>query len=273
MEENLNAEKKLLKLKKILSDAGSAVIALSGGTDSIFLAYVASGIENIKIMAVTVNTPYMFDSEVVESIIFCKEHSIRHKEIQMEIPEAVRNNPPDRCYLCKKEVMKMVRGVADKERFKWVFDGTNIDDTADYRPGMKALKELEIRSPLLEAGITKDDIRTLSRNAGLITWNKPSNTCLLTRFPHNTPVTIAGLRRAEAAELVLETFELKGSRIRVHDDIARIECRKEHFSMIVSEKIRNEIVAGLKKIGYRYITLDLEGYRSGSMNPKESKYE
>lgn len=270
MEENLNAEEKLLKLKEILSDSGSAVIALSGGTDSIFLAYVASGIKDLRLLAVTVNSPYMFDSEVMESINFCKEHGIRHKEIQMEIPDAVQNNPPDRCYLCKKEVMKLVRAEAAIAQYEWVFDGTNTDDAGDYRPGMKALKELNIRSPLQEAGMSKNDIRSLSRIAGLITWNKPSNTCLLTRFPHYTPISIAELRRAEAAEIVLETFELKGSRIRVHNDIARIECRKEHFPMILSESVRNEIIAGLKKIGYKYITLDLEGYRSGSMNLKDS---
>lgn len=260
-------EEKINKLKDLLSETGSAVIALSGGTDSVFLTYIASKVKGFRLLAVTVSSPYMFTSEVKEAGEFCATHGITHKQLSMDLPEAVRNNPPERCYLCKKEVMKLIRKEADSSGIATVFDGTNADDVSDYRPGLKALKEAGIRSPLLEAGLTKSEIQLFSREAGLPTWNKPSNTCLLTRFPHGTEISSDSLRKAEAAEALLIELGFSGSRIRVHGTLARIECRKVHFESLLDEKMRCRLVDGLKKAGYEYITLDLEGYRSGSMNP------
>ncbi|HUW92266.1 MAG TPA: ATP-dependent sacrificial sulfur transferase LarE [Bacteroidales bacterium] len=261
-------DEKLQKLRTILSEAGSGVVALSGGTDSVFLVWVASEIKALRLLAVTVNSPYMFGSEVSEAIKFCGSHGIDHKQLIMGIPEAVKNNPPERCYLCKREVMSLIKGEAVKGEFRYVFDGTNSDDVSDYRPGMKALKEFGVRSPLLEAGLNKEEIRALSKEAGLPTWDKPSNACLMTRFPHGTAISPDELRKAEAAEEILSGLGMTGSRVRVHGDVVRIECRKEHMEALLEEKLRSNISEGLKALGYSYITVDLEGYRTGSMNRK-----
>jgi uncharacterized protein len=210
----------------------------------------------------------MFASEVSEAIAFCTAHRIDHRQILMGIPDAVSDNPPERCYLCKREVMNRITGEALKAGFNYVFDGTNLDDVSDYRPGMKALKEFGVRSPLLEAGLTKEDIRALSREAGLPTWDKPSNACLMTRFPHGTVISPGELRKAEAAEDILTGFGLRGSRVRVHGEVVRIECRNEYMPSLLDEILRNDITAKLKALGYSYITVDLEGYRTGSMNRK-----
>jgi uncharacterized protein len=264
----MTREEKFQKLRLILAEAESAVIALSGGTDSIFLVWAASGIETMKVMAVTINSPYMFASEVREAIDFCRKLGVEHKEVIMGIPAVVRNNPPERCYLCKREVMKLITGEAAKAGFRYVFDGTNADDVSDYRPGMKALKEFGVRSPLLEAGLTKAEIRDLSKEAGLSTWKKPSNACLMTRFPHGTVVNPDEFRKAEAAEELLSTLGLTGSRVRVHGEMVRIECISEEIALLLDEKMRSAAISGLKALGYIYITVDLEGYRTGSMNKK-----
>ena len=257
---------KLKKLRTILSDAGAAAIALSGGTDSTFLVSVASGISGLRVMAVTVSTPYTFASEVEEAAAFCDRYRVMHRTISMGIPETVRGNPPDRCYLCKTEVMGAVRRTAGEAGILVIFDGTNADDVNDYRPGMRALEELDIRSPLLEAGLTKNEIRALAREAGLDVSDKPSNACLLTRFPHDTSILPGELRKAEEAETFLTGMGFGGSRIRVHGDMVRIECNTEFFSKIMEASMREKIITALKNIGYNYITIDLEGYRSGSMN-------
>ena len=257
---------KLRKLRTILSDTGAAAIALSGGTDSTFLVSVASGISGLRVLAVTVSTPYMFISEVEEAAAFCDRCGVMHRTIRMDIPETVRGNPPDRCYLCKTEVMGVVRATAGKEGISVIFDGTNADDVNDYRPGMRALEELNIRSPLLEAGLTKNEIRALAREAGLDVSDKPSNACLLTRFPHDTSILPGELRKAEEAEIFLNSMGLEGSRIRVHGDLVRIECRTEYFPKIMEANMREKMITALKNMGYKYITVDIEGYRSGSMN-------
>jgi len=257
---------KLSKLRIILSDTGAAAIALSGGTDSTFLVSVASGISGLRVMAVTVSTPYMFASEVEEAEAFCNRYGVMHRTIRMDIPETVRGNPPDRCYLCKTEVMGVVRRAAGEEGISVIFDGTNADDVSDYRPGMRALEELDIRSPLLEAGLTKNEIRALAREAGLEVSDKPSNACLLTRFPHDTVILPGELRKAEEAEVFLTGMGFGGSRIRVHGDLVRIECKTELFPKIMEADMREKIITALKNIGYKYITIDIEGYRSGSMN-------
>jgi uncharacterized protein len=257
---------KLRKLRTILSDAGAAAIALSGGTDSTFLVSVASGISGLRVMAVTVSTPYMFVSEVEEAAAFCDRCGVMHRTIRMDIPETVRGNPPDRCYLCKTEVMGVIRATAGEEGISVIFDGTNADDVNDYRPGMRALEELNIRSPLLEAGLTKNEIRALAREAGLDVSDKPSNACLLTRFPHDTSILPGELRKAEEAEIFLTGMGLEGSRIRVHGDLVRIECKTEFFPKIMEANMGEKMIAALKNMGYKYITVDIEGYRSGSMN-------
>jgi uncharacterized protein len=217
-------------------------------------------------MAVTVNTSVYLYPEVEEAAAFCDRIGVMHREIKMDIPETVRGNPPDRCYLCKTEVMGVVRSVAGEAGISVIFDGTNADDVNDYRPGMRALAELNVRSPLLEAGLTKNEIRALAREAGLEVIDKPSNACLLTRFPHDTEIVPGELRKAEEAELLISSLGFVGSRIRVHGELVRIECRTELFPKLMENNIREKIISALKRLGYKYITVDIEGYRSGSMN-------
>ncbi len=256
------------RLMTIMSDAGSAVIAISGGTDSTYLASFATGVKGLRVMAVTVITPYMFSSEVRDAVSFCKSVGMKHMEITMAIPGAVISNPPERCYLCKREVMKAVTDAAGEGGYAFVFDGTNADDLLDYRPGMKALREFGIRSPLAEAGLTKSEIRDLAREAGLAVSDKPSNSCLLTRFPHYTPITEENLRRAEEAEHITAEMGFAGARVRVHGDLVRIEIRRDQFALVMNDDIREVLTSAIKKLGYKYITIDAEGYRSGSMNNK-----
>jgi len=253
-------------LQAILADAGSAVIALSGGTDSTFLVSIAANIRELRLMAVTVRTPYMFTSEVDDAALFCSSLGIEHRVIGMEIPVAVSSNPPDRCYLCKREVMKAVTTAAREGGFAFVFDGTNMDDLGDYRPGLKALRELNIRSPLAEAELTKAEIRQLARESGLEVSDRPSNTCLLTRFPHDIEIVPENLRKAEEAERIVSEMGFAGARIRVHGDLVRIEFRREQFDGMIKEDIRFRMSAALKKLGYNFITADMEGYRTGSMS-------
>ncbi|MFN2313956.1 MAG: ATP-dependent sacrificial sulfur transferase LarE [Bacteroidales bacterium] len=254
------------RLTTIMSDAGSAVIALSGGTDSTYLASFAAGVKGLRVMAVTITTPYMFRSEVRDAAAFCKSAGIKHMEISMAMPGPVVSNPPERCYLCKSEVMKAVTNAAREGGYAYVFDGTNADDLLDYRPGMKALRELGIKSPLAEAGLTKSEIRVLAREAGLAISDKPSNSCLLTRFPHDTSITEENLRRAEEAESLTTEMGFAGARVRIHGDLVRIELRRDQFAKILNDDIRGALTSAIKKLGYNYITIDAEGYRSGSMN-------
>lgn len=257
---------KTRKLQNIMSEAGSAVIALSGGTDSTFLAAFAAGISGLRVMAVTVSTPYTFSSEVHDASLFCRNAGMKHRVIKIAMPLNVTSNPPDRCYLCKREVMTAVTGAAREGDYRYVFDGTNADDLQDYRPGMKALSEFGIRSPLAEAGLTKSEIRDLAREAGLEVSDKPSNTCLLTRFPHDTPITEVNLRRAEEAERVVSELGFPGARVRIHGELVRIELRGYQFPLIINDEIRESLAAQIKRLGYIYVTFDAEGYRSGSMN-------
>jgi len=253
-------------LKSILAGSKAAVIALSGGTDSTFLVSVAARVTGLRLMAITVSTPYMFSSEVNDAAAFCRGLGVKHVVIKLDMPHSVFANPPDRCYLCKREVMKAVTTAAAEGGFDAVYDGTNADDLSDYRPGMKALSELGIRSPLAEAGLTKEEIREMSRMEGLDVSDKPSNTCLLTRFPHDTMITPGNLRRAEEAERIVAEAGFMGARVRIHGDLVRIECRTEHFASLTGKEIREKLSAAIKELGYKYVTIDAEGYRSGSMN-------
>lgn len=267
----MNRNEKLDKLKSILSDAGSAIVALSGGTDSTFLVSVAAGVPGLRLMAVTVSTPYMFSSEVEDAIRFCLEKGVKHREVKMDIPSTVLLNPPDRCYLCKTEVMKAITAEAREGGYEFVLDGTNADDLNEYRPGLRALREAGVRSPLAEATLTKEEIRALSREAGLEVSDKPSNTCLLTRFPHDTQITPAGLRLAEKAERIVSEAGFPGARVRVHGELVRIEVRDDQFEKITSPEARMTLSGAIRALGFRYVTIDAEGYRTGSMNKTGEK--
>jgi len=252
------------KLKKYLNSHAPAAIAFSGGTDSTFLLFVANHTMPGQFKAFTFDTPYMTRSEIREARNFCEKHKIPHTFIPLSFPEKIRNNPQDRCYLCKFTLFGHLKNIALQEGFPMVFDGTNQDDTQYFRPGRKALTQLGIRSPLLENGLRKKDIRTLSMSLGLPSWNKPSNACLLTRLPYNHPVSEEQLHRVEQAEDFIHQLGFRIVRVRTHETLARIEVAQEDLYGLLQAETRKKISDYLKKIGYLFVTIDLEGYRTGS---------
>jgi uncharacterized protein len=262
-------QKKTVILDTILSGLGSFVVAFSGGLDSSYLVYHAGRLKSIRFIAVTIRTPYMPAREINEAAEFAAANDVDHKIIDISFPEAIRHNPADRCYICKKMLFSHLAGFACDNGFRHIVDGTNSDDKNEYRPGLRALQELEVRSPLAEAGLSKKEIRELCRNAGLKIWDKPAMSCLLTRIPYETEITGTMIRMIEEAEELLFRKGYPGARVRAHNDIARIELLPGYSEKIILDPEKNSIIDELKKIGFRYISLDLEGYRTGSMNTEQ----
>jgi uncharacterized protein len=261
-------DEKTLKLDSILKELNSIVVAFSGGVDSTFLLHRAHALRKSNVIGITIRTPYIPSFEIDEAIEFTNSFGINHKVIDIAFPEMIRNNPGDRCYTCKKTIFTDLLGFAKVNNYRHVIDGTNADDVREFRPGIQALKELGIRSPLLEAGLTKQDIRDLSKEADLDIWDRPAMACLLTRIPYDTEINDDALRQVEKAELLLLEQGFPGTRVRLHGDLARIECLPGYFEKIVRNPKREQIISNLKKIGFRYVSLDLEGYRTGSSNPE-----
>ncbi len=261
-------ENKSIKLNTILKELGSFAVAFSGGVDSSFLLYRAHKAVKTGVIAITIRTPYIPAREIVEAKEFTEKFGIRHKIVDVEFPEAIKHNPLERCYLCKKTLFSRLIEFALENDLEHVIDGTNADDSGDFRPGMKALKEMGVRSPLMESGLTKREIRELSRTEGLEFWDKPAMACLLTRIPYDTEITDSTLGMIEAAENMLLEKGYPGSRVRVHGDLARIECIPGFMEKMIKNPEREQVITDLKKIGFRFVSLDLEGYRTGSSNPE-----
>ena len=261
-------EEKYKKLENILRDLGSVAIGFSGGVDSSLLVAVAAKVLENKAVAITVLSPFCPKLEGKEAETLAKNVGIKHILLQLNPleDERVAKNPPDRCYYCKYGIFSKLQETAAKEGISYVVDGSNSDDNNDYRPGMKAIKELGIKSPLQEAGLTKADIRALSKKLNLPTWNKESAACLASRIPYGEQITKEKLGRVEAAEEYLTKFKFTHLRVRSHGDIARIEVGQEDFSLLGTQEVRNEINDALKKLGFSYVSLDLAGYRVGSLN-------
>ncbi|HSG67678.1 MAG TPA: ATP-dependent sacrificial sulfur transferase LarE [Bacteroidales bacterium] len=257
---------KYQRLIEYIRELDNVAIAFSGGVDSTFLVYAAMEALGDNVTAFTVNSPYIPEWEVDEARQWISGLGVRHEVINVDIPDNIRENPPDRCYLCKKQIFGLLKAEMADRKISYLLEGTNKDDEGDYRPGMKALEELSVLSPLRATGFTKDEIRRMSRSLGLPTWNKPAYACLLTRIPYDTPVTAEELRRIEAGELELFRLGLAGARLRSHGNLARIELRQDQFIGFSDKEKRDAVVEKLRAAGYEYVCIDLEGYRMGSYN-------
>ena len=264
---------KLDDLKEIISNMGSVIVAYSGGVDSAFLAITANQVLGRQALAVTAKSPSLAPAELKGALDLARRFGLNHRVIEtneVERPEYLANNP-NRCFFCKDELYTHLTDLALTERLAWVANGTNSDDLGDFRPGLEAAKQYGVRSPLVEASLTKEEIRAFSKAMDLPVWDKPAQACLSSRIPYGTPVSVEVLTRIAQAEEFLKGLGLKQLRVRHHGTVARIEVPPEDFASLLSDETRNEITMRFKTIGYSYVTLDLNGFRSGSMNEVLSK--
>jgi len=260
--------KKLEILQDIIRKMEKLAVAFSGGVDSTFLLRVAHDVLGENVIAVTAKSSTYPEREFAEASEFIGKLGVKHIVIvseELEI-EGFSSNPVNRCYYCKKELFSKIRDIATELGIKYVADGSNIDDLGDYRPGMIAVKELSVVSPLQEAEMTKEDIRQLSKDMGLPTWNKQSFACLASRFPYGNEITLEKLGMVDEAEQYMLDLGFRQLRVRHHGDVARIEVSPEERAKFFDLQLMDRVYARFKEIGYRYVALDLKGYRTGSMN-------
>lgn len=264
----MEAQEKFEKLKENLRSLGSLAVAFSGGVDSTFLLKTAFDVLGDRVVAVTARSSTYPEREFREAQEFARKLGVKHVVIDSEELEikGYADNPANRCYYCKRELFGKVRKTAAQCGVRYVADGSNQDDLGDYRPGMKAVAELKVVSPLKDAGMTKEDIRLLSKELGLPTWNKPSFACLASRFPYGQKITREKLAMVDRAEQFLLDLGFRQIRVRHHGDLARIEVGADERPRFFDVKLMDRVYEEFRKIGFTYVALDLKGYRTGSMN-------
>ena len=261
-------EEKYDNLREYIQSLGSVAVAFSGGVDSTFLLRVAYIVLGDKAVAVTARSCSFPDRELNESKKFTKSNGIKHIFVDSEELDikGFSENPTNRCYLCKRELFNKIKKVAQDQGLSQVIEGSNVDDLGDYRPGLEAIEELDVKSPLRIVGLAKEEIRQLSKELGLATWDKQSFACLSSRFPYGQSITPEKLKMVDQAEQVLLDLGFRQVRVRHHGALARIEIAEDEFDIIIRKGTRNLIYNKLKKVGFTYIALDMLGYRTGSMN-------
>jgi len=271
----MQTDEKWDRLRSLLREMKLAVLAYSGGVDSSVLLCAATEVLGPNLIAVTAISETYPPAELEPAKRFAASLGVRHRILATEeiTRDEFSRNAPDRCYHCKQELFGKLRQIADAEGIAYILDGTNIDDLSDHRPGRKAAGEFSVRSPLAEAGLTKQEVRAVARRMDLPMWDKPSLACLSSRIPYGTPITLELLKNIQAAEDAIHALGIRQVRVRHHGDTARIEVEQDDLARLAAGDVRQQIVDVFKELGYVYICLDLEGYRTGSLNAVLEKKE